>query len=388
MTDIPTTQENIDAALAFLESNLAQTSPLLDKAFLQVLAALQGMTKTELYQYGIERVLQVLALTATGEDLDDIAKNYGLTRKAAVTAILNVAVTGTPGETIPITTTWIGRPNNLRYFQETSALIPAGAATFKVYCEFAGISGNLQVNDAMDIGGTLENVSPFARVYAIDTVGSNKETDDELRIRVLDEIQTVGGGSNSADIRTWGQEAANVLKVYPYTGSPPFASSTPGERTVYVETTTAFDPDGIPDAGVLAAVRTSITTDPDTGKSRQALGSTDDTLGVLAITRTEFFFTVGGVTVDPSVQAEAEADVETALDEYARSLRPWIDGLDPATTKSNVITSVSASEVVQDVMKKYGGYTQSVNFGIILGTFLLEYELNPGQLAKATVNFV
>lgn len=388
MTDIPTTQESIDAALATFESKLTQSSPLNDKAFLQVLAGLQGMTKTELYQYGIERVAQILALTATGSDLDDIAENYGLTRKVAVTAVLEGLVLGLVGETIPVTTTWIARTNNLRYFQETAETIPPGGATVDIYCEIAGVAGNLQIGDRLDIGSPITNVSVVCDITAITTPGSGRETDDELRIRVLDEIQTVGGGSNLADIRTWGQEVGNVERCYPYTGSPPFTSSTPGERTVYVQSTTAFDPDGIPSSSVLDDVRDSITTDPDTGKTRQALGSTDDTLGVLAITRTEFFFTVGGLTVDATQQDNAEADVETALDEYARGLTPWIDGLDPATTKNNVITSVSASEIVQDVMKKYGGYAQSVNFGLILGVFLLEYELNPGELAKATVNFV
>jgi uncharacterized phage protein gp47/JayE len=387
MTSIPTTEQNISTSLATLESKLNQNSPLLDRAFLQVMSGLQGMTKTELYQFGIERAQQVLALNASEEDLDDIAKNYGITRKPAVTAVLTISVSGVNTTPVRITTTWIGQVNSIRYFQETAAVIGASPVPVDIYAEQAGVVGNMQVGDLVEIGATNPGIDPTATVSAIVTEGANKETDDELRIRILNEIQTVGGGSNLADIRSWGEEATNVKRCDPYTGRPPFSTSEPGYRTVFVEATESFDPDGIPSQPILDDVRDKITTDPDTGKARQALGSTDDTLGVEPITRILFYFTVAGLTVDPARLSDAQTDIDTALKEYARSLYPFIDGLDSEVFKNNVITSVAASNIVADVLKKYAGHAQAVNFGLSPGIFLPEYELNPGERAKGTVDF-
>ena len=49
---IPTTQESKDTNLANLEGQLGQTSPLADKAFLRVLAAMEALgVATPLYKY-------------------------------------------------------------------------------------------------------------------------------------------------------------------------------------------------------------------------------------------------------------------------------------------------------------------------------------------------
>jgi uncharacterized phage protein gp47/JayE len=395
MPNIPSTQENVDTALAFLESELNQSSALNDKAFLQVLARLHGVTKSEMYQFASERTKQVLVDTAQGQDLIDLAANYGVPQKQGEPASLKVLVPGTEGTEVPVTSTWIGRTNGIRYYQNLSATVVGGFAEVTINAETTGRDGNLKVGDTVDFGGdTVEGINPEATVSSVEIAGADPETIEELRVRLKDIIRAETGGSNQADVRIWAQGAPNVFRAYPYTGSinaeGNLDDSEPGERVVFIQTPTSYDPDGYADAPVLAAARDFITYEEgDTvdGRTRQALGSIDSLLDVRSITRRAFIFTVRGLYVPPEFEIAAKADIETAMSEYTAAITPYIQGLDSPVDKSNVITSVAASEVVQDVVRSYGGYATGVSFGIVADTFMDSYEMNVGELADSSVEY-
>jgi hypothetical protein len=382
---IPTTQETTDANLTTLESKINQTSPLNDQAFLRALSVMSGMNHTQLYKYGVERAIQTLALTATEDDLDIIGINFGVERKLGQPAVLTVEALGQNGTAIPITIWYEGQTNGIRYFLESAQVVSGLSAIFPITSEVDGDDGNLQVGNIVTISTQIIGLATQAAVTAVDQLGIDTETDDEYRIRVLDEIRTVGGGSNSADIRTWAQEAEGVSRAYPYTGKPldSIEESIPGDRTVYIEATTAVDPDGIAPTLVLDAARDSIKTDPDTGQDRQALGSTDETLFMESIERLSFIFTVRNLDVLASRESDAKAAIETALDEYARGLRMWVDGLDVEIDKNNTVTSTSASEIVNNVLRSFGATADSIGVGFVAGSYFGSYTLNPGELAKS-----
>ena len=125
---IPTTKELKEQNLANLESNINQTSPLADKAFLRVLAAMEALQNTPLYKYAVERSLQNLALTASGDDLDKIGSEYGVNRKPAEAAQLEIDLPATDGTIIPATTSFIGDSNGERYYPDASATASGGSA--------------------------------------------------------------------------------------------------------------------------------------------------------------------------------------------------------------------------------------------------------------------
>ena len=159
-------------------------------------------------------------------------------------------------------------------------------------------------------------------------------------------------------------------------------SSAPPDRTVYIEATTAIDPDGIAPSSLLDEVRATITTDPTTGLSRQPLCLTDDTLYVESIVRTTFFVTITSLIVDTSVESDCKSDIKDALDLYFRSVRPFVDGLDAPIDRNDSITDPKVSEVVQDVVASYGGNVSGVAFDISIGGSVSKYQLNPNELAK------
>ena len=151
---------------------------------------------------------------------------------------------------------------------------------------------------------------------------------------------------------------------------------------MYVESTTAIDAVGIAPSGLLTQVRVSITTDPVTGLARQPLGLTDETLFVVAITRTAFFIQISGLSIDPVIETTVKAEIEAQLTAYFLGLRPFVDGVDAVIDRTDLITDLTVSNVVQDVLSASGGTAQAVAFDTAPGGSLPEYQLGQGETAK------
>jgi hypothetical protein len=382
--NIPTTKQITDQNIANFEAQLGQTVPLNPKAFLRVLSAMEATLSTSLYKFAIDRIKQVLATTATGQGLDDLGAEYGVPRKVAVATVLTITLPGTNGTIISATNDFVGDSNGIRYSVDASATVTGGIATISVTAQQTGVIGNLSNGETLTIGSQVAGAETIATVTATTTTGAEEETDDNYRIRILDVIRAPGGGGNAADYRNWSQEVAGVARAYPYAGKPAalLATSSPPDRTVYVESTTAIDVDGIPPSSLLDQVRVSITTDPDTGLSRQPLGLTDDTLFVEAITRTPFFVQISGLIVDTTIEATVKAEIDTQLTAYFRGLRPFIDGVDAVIDRNDLITDLTVGDVVQDVLKASGGSAQSIAFDILSGGSLPEYQFGQGETGK------
>ena len=382
---IPTTKEIADQNIANFEAKLGQTVPLNEKAFLRVLAVNEAVLFTSLYKFSLDRLKQNLISTANGDGLDILGNEYGIVRKVAVAAGLQITVPGTAGTVIPATVDFIGDSNGIRYSVDASATVAvSGLATVDITARETGDTGNLSIGDTLTIGTQVAGVTTTGTVTVVTTTGTDREGDDDYRVRIFDVVRAPGGGGNAADYRNWAQEVSGVKRAFPYAGLPTSISgiSSPPDRTVYVESTTDVDADGIPPSSTLSDVRDALTTDPVTGLSRQPLGLTDDTLYVEAITRTGFYVQITGLTVDSSVLATVRSNIETQLETYFLSIDPFVDGVDAVNSRDDIITDLSVSNIVQDVIAAYGGSASSVSFDTISGGSLAEYQMNQGEKAK------
>lgn len=388
---IPTTKELAEQYVAQFERLLNQTIPLADKAFLRVLAVVEASLDTILYKFGQERSIQNLALTATGDDLDVIGREHKVYRKPAESWKGKIQGDAIFGTTIPINVDFVSDSNNERYIPDASTTADSSdEVVVTVSAKVPGVNSNLELlsgpstPETMTIGRQIAGIlSTTFTVIEILNVGAERESDDAYRRRVLNEIRTVGGGGNSADYRTWAEEVAGILAAYPYAGKPiGEGTGLPGDRTVYCECTEAIDPDGIPPAALLDEVRSSINFDPITGEARPPLGETDDTLFVRAIRRTGFHVEVRNLTVSPELESQLKTKINEALDEYFRSVIPFILGLDFEGDRNDTITNLSVSTVVQGTINSYGGSASSVGFAITPGVFEYIYQLGQGELAK------
>ncbi len=382
---IPNTADLNAQYLAFIEAKLNQTSPLADRALNRALAQLLAMIGTLFNKLGAERILQNLAQTATGSDLDRLGAEVNITRIPAEAAQLTATIPGTDGNTIPITIDFVGDGNGVRYSLDAAATVTGGIATLSLTAQDLGVIGNLNIGDTLSIGTQVAGVETIATVTVVDNIGAEEETDDNYRERVLTALQGATGGSNAQDYKTWAEEVAGVAEAYPFSGQPfdePPPTSFPGDRTVYIESTTTVNPDGIPPPSLLTEVRTALNTDPVTGLSRPTLGLIDSTLFVEAIIRTSIHVTISGLSVEPDVLGATKNQISTALTTHIFNVPMFVAGIDPPQDRADTITALSLSDVVQDIVSANGGIAEKVVFGTSPGQDLPGYTLDPGELTK------
>lgn len=214
--NIPTTKQLFDAAKSLIESKLNQSTPVNDKAFNNVLAGIIALDQTGLYKFAAERSKQNLALTATGEDLDNIGAEYGVNRKTAEATILEIQATGSDGNVIPATSEYVGDANGLIYFPDSANTITGGVAQFNITASEPGTVGNLQPGNTVSLTSPIAGVQTQATIILIANTGAEEESDDDYRQRVLTVIRNIGGGGNAFDYRRWSEEVAGVRRAYPY----------------------------------------------------------------------------------------------------------------------------------------------------------------------------
>ena len=378
---IPTLQQLYEAHLSRLESQIGQDSPINDKAFLRVLAATEAGLDIGHYKYAADAALQNFALTATNAGLDRIGNDNSTPRKQAETAVLTATLPATTGTVVPVNREFVADANGLRYRTESEVTAVAGVATITIRCVETGTNGNLEIGDTLQISSQISGAETEATVTVIDTSGVDKESDTEYRPRVLFAQRAITGGGNATDHKIWAESVTGVKRAFPYAGKPSGVSY-PGDRTVYVEATTSINADGIAPSGLLDSVRAAINTDPNTGLSRELLGLTNDTLYVQSIIRTEIFVEIRDLSVSAEKEFLCKNDIQTALSLYLRAIAPYVDGVDLPQERSDSITTLTMSEIIQDVLFSYGATAQGVGFGLVIGTFVPLYFLNPGELTK------
>jgi hypothetical protein len=380
------TEDLVTRNVSVFEGKLNQTIPSTDRAFNRVLSVDLAMIETQLDRKLIHDAKQNLALTATNGGLDDLGQN-GITgpRIPAEAAILTGTIPADTGKTLPQTVSFVGDSNGVRYFPDNSASESGGLITVTVVSEETGISGNLSIGGTLSISSQIAGIGSVLTVTVVDNVGAEKESDETYRARILNDLRTLKGGGNSSDYRMWSLSVAGVVGAYPYAGLPFGNPGTPSppDRTVYIESSTDIDPDGIPPTSLLNEVRAAINTDPVTGRDNEPLGLVNERLYVEAIRRTVLFYEVRGLDVPASEESSIKSQIETALVSYSLGLKPYVEGLDFIGDKNDTVSDPSISELVQGIISSVGGSAQGVGFGLTPGVFIPLYTLGQGEMAKS-----
>jgi len=380
---IPTLAELYANHKARLESALSQTSPTNDKAFIPVLAKTEAAEDIGHYKYAADRAKQNLALTATGEDLDRIGNDNSTARKPSQTAILTATLPATTGVIIPATIDFISDANGLRYRPVAPVTSVASVATLSLKCVASGSQGNLDIGDTFEIASQISGAQTTATVTVIDTLGVDVESDTDYRPRVLFAQRAVTGGANATDHKIWSEAVTGVKAAFPYSGRPvDLGISYPGDRQIYIESTVDVDADGLAPSSLLDDVRDAINYDPDTGEGRMPLGMIDATLFLRSISRTTFLIEVRDLLVDTDKEFACKSAITAAMTLYFATIKPFVDGVDIVQERTDTISTLPISRVIQDALKAYGASSSSVGFGVIAGVFLSTYTLGQGELCK------
>ena len=395
--DTPTTKEINDNIIAQLEASLNQSIPLLPKAFLRVLAkALAGVFML-LYKYAGFMFLQMFVRTAnyTETEINGVLVNpllewgrlIGIGDPAPATnaeLLIEITVENQSGS-IPANSQLVGPSNGVTYITLTSVFLNAATVSVNVKAVAdqygtggAGALGNLDPGAVLSFANPLANVSRNTTVLSQVVTGSDAETIQSYRQRIIDRFQKRPQGGAYADYEQWGEEPAGIVSIYPYT------SDCPGQVDVYVEATPASsgDPDGIPTSAQLQEVLDSIELDSSGLASRRPANAL---VNALPITRTGFDVRVTGLLVDDL--AQVQADITDAVTEYFLSREPYIAGLS-VPPRLDRITRSAVGGVVDDIVSAAGGVFSSAIVSQNAVSVEL-YSLGIGEKAKMeTITFV
>ena len=207
-------------------------APLLPNSVTRVLSDAGGGLAHGVLQYIDWLALQLMPDTAETEWLDRfgniwLVNSDGSTgRKGAMPATGTVALSGcVPGTVIPFGTLFsvggavggsVGGAQQTQVYQSTQAtgVDGAGNATVQLIATTPGAASNMDPGVQLGLAALpITGIVAPASVVSL-TGGTDEETDDELRVRVLQRIQEPPMGGDAADYVAWALEYPGVTRAW------------------------------------------------------------------------------------------------------------------------------------------------------------------------------
>jgi len=382
----PSTQELSGNISDQIGASLEQTVPILPKAFINVLAKVLAGLVVILWKYCGFIFLQLFVAYATDKEttingkivrpLVELGRRSGIgDPEPAIQAQHKISVTVTvqTGK-LASGTALLFPAANIIYETVAEVALDASTVTVNVRAvsdqsggDGSGSIGNRQNGDVLEFANPPPNVVSKATVVGQEVAGTDAETTDAYRARLLTKTQGKPQGGCYADYVDWALEVPGIINVYPY------ASPRPGEVDIYVEADQASSgsADGIATPAQITAVFNALQFIDSSGlASRRPVGAA---INVYPITRTAVLVTVAGF--DPDVQATREA-LKAGVDEFLRTREPYIEGLSTLPRRDRV-TDSAIGGVVQTIVDANGASVTKVT-----ASPGPAFTLGPGQKAK------
>jgi uncharacterized phage protein gp47/JayE len=199
--------------------------------------------------------LQFLPDTAETEWLDRHANIWlvnadsTIGRKQAALAQGTATVTGTAGSIVPAGTT-LTSTGEIGYEVLAQVIVGSTPTPMSIRALDPGIIGNLPVSSTLPFDLPPVGVDPDAIVVAL-VGGTDQETDDELRARVLKRIQEPPMGGDATDYEQWCLAVPGVTRAW----ASPLEMGMGTVTTRFCEDDLRADNNGIPTAEDVLAVQ-------------------------------------------------------------------------------------------------------------------------------------
>ena len=277
---------------------LSRVSPseLLRADDAQVLARVLAGAVHGVYSYVDWISRQVIFDTADSDVLQRWASIWGVSRKAAVAASGTAALSTQVGATI-FSGTQLQALDGQLYQVTTDTTATTVTTSVPVTAVTAGAAGNRTVGDSLSLVNTVVGVGSTGTTTLI-SGGSDTETDDALRSRLLARIQNTPQGGAAADYKAWALAVSGVTRAW-------VSANELGAGTVVVRFVRDNDSGSIiPDTGEVAAVQSYI----------DSLRPVTAQVTVVAPVANPLNFTISGITPNTAaVKAAVEAELRDLL---------------------------------------------------------------------------
>lgn len=285
----------VERAKSDINARLPGADARLPASVLNVLAHVVAGAVDGLYRYQGYIAEQILPDTADSEYLDRHAGFWGLSRKAAAPAVGKVVVKGTTGTELPVGAQ-LKRADGKLFSVAAGVRLTGDSDTADVVSVEGGTACNTDEGVELTLVEAVVGLEAKATVAAGGlTGGTDEETDDALRERVLSRMRQPPRAGTEADYVAWALECDGITRAWCFGNTP-----TDGCVTVYV----VADQAGIfPNATMLEAVQSYIDEErPVTAK-----------VYVVSPIRKELNVVIEGLSPDTDV---VRASVKTAINDF------------------------------------------------------------------------
>lgn len=150
--------------------------------------------------------------TSWGDYLTMRAAEFGVIRKEATAAVVDLKISGTAGASV-IKGSLFATAEDLRFHTLTDVTVgAAGTVTIKAQCESTGTAGNVASGTIVKIPYSIPGISAVTNVVAA-TDGYTQETDADLLARYLLKVRTPATSGNTYHYQQWALSVAGVGQV-------------------------------------------------------------------------------------------------------------------------------------------------------------------------------
>lgn len=188
-------------------------------------------------------------LTATGDALRDLCTVYGVPERPASSASGSVTIKCSGSITIPADFVATA-PSGLKYRTTGASIAITTGAKVELVATSTGAATN--VDPATVLTWDSAAIGALASTCTVDadgfTGGFGADTDEQLRVRLLDRLANPAGGGNVAQVRQWAEDASSAVeRAFCYAGVRGAGTydvalvAEGGDRTVPGATVTAID---------------------------------------------------------------------------------------------------------------------------------------------------
>ena len=210
----PTLQEIIDRIKSDIQSRLGISGTLLRNSMLNILAIVFGGANHLVYDYITYMKDQLFVTSADSRYLEALALEFGISRVFGTAATGTTYINGTAGVTVPAGSR-IESSTGLAFTTDAANVMTGVQISCAITSEEIGDEYNI------DASGTLSFISPIAGVNTDTTIisiggGTDTETDDALRERVLTRKRQPLHGGIENDFATWPLEVSGVTRAWAF----------------------------------------------------------------------------------------------------------------------------------------------------------------------------
>lgn len=289
--DRPSLRELISQMQADAEREAGATQ--LRQSNIRVLPKVFAFAVHGLYAYIDWVVRQLFPDTAEKSFLERQASIQGIYRREATAATGTLTVTRTAGATIPVGTVFVAADGETRFLTTEEPEVDANEVP--VQCMTIGTGGNREAGETYALVSPLSGVATEATGSEM-AGGTEAETDDSLRERLIYRLQNPPRGGTATDYVAWAMEVPGVTRAWCF----------PKELGIGT-VTVRFATDGLTENGVPTEGMVSIVSD----YIAENAPVTAATTVVAPVAKTVNFVIEDLYPDTPSVRAQIEAELKS-----------------------------------------------------------------------------